>query len=64
MILCGMAGCEDSAEFEISGQWQLSGKIDTFLICESCGNYWATAKSNPWKITLTKLNNKEKELTK
>jgi hypothetical protein len=64
MILCGMAGCEDSAEFEISGQWQLNGKIDTFLICESCGNYWARAKNNPWQITLTKLNNKERELAK
>ena len=55
-----MAGCEDSAEYKISGQWQLSGKIDNFLICESCGNYWARAKNNPWKITLTKLNNQER----
>jgi hypothetical protein len=64
MILCGMAGCEDSAEFEISGQWQLSGKLDTFLICESCAEYMRRAINNPYKITLTKLNNKERELAK
>ena len=64
MFECGMAGCEDSAEFEISGQWQLSGKIDTFLICESCADYMRRAINNPWKITLTKLNNNERELAK
>jgi len=64
MNRCGMTGCHDMAEFVITGQWQLNGKVESFEICESCGNYWKRAKNNPWQVTLTKLNEQRKENAK
>jgi hypothetical protein len=54
--VCEMSGCEDHAEYVISGQWQLNGAIDTFEICGTCAAYWLR-NPDKWQIKITNLTN-------